>query len=159
MQLTGRRRDGTEFPADIRLSSIDTEEGLMVIAAVRDVTERNNAHQNLQQMAAVIRNSDAAIIGTTLDGIVTSSNPAAERMLGYSSQEIVGRSIDLFNPENRTGEMDAILATIRAGQPVERFETIRCAEGRNGVPGRGHRRTRSAMRVARSSGHPRSSVT
>jgi len=85
MQLTGRRRDGTEFPADIRLSSVDTEDGLMVIAAVRDVTERNNAHQNLQQMAAVIRNSDAAIIDTTLDGIVTSSNPAAERMLGYSS--------------------------------------------------------------------------
>ena len=125
MQLTGRRRDGTEFPADIRLSSIDTEDGLMVIAAVRDVTERNNAHQNLQQMAAIIRNSDAAIIDTTLDGIVTSSNPAAERMLGYSSEEIVGRSMDLFNPENRTGEMDAVLASIRAGQLVEPFETIR----------------------------------
>jgi diguanylate cyclase (GGDEF)-like protein/PAS domain S-box-containing protein len=125
MQLTGRRRDGTEFPADIRLSSIDTEDGLMVIAAVRDVTERNNAHQNLQQMAAVIRNSDAAIIDTTLDSIVTSSNPAAERMLGYSSEEIVGRSMDLFNPENRTGEMDAVLASVRAGQLVEPFETIR----------------------------------
>ncbi|HEY8653902.1 MAG TPA: PAS domain S-box protein [Dermatophilaceae bacterium] len=125
MQLTGRRRDGTEFPADIRLSSVDTEDGLMVIAAVRDVTERNNAHQNLQQMAAVIRNSDAAIIDTTLDGIVTSSNPAAERMLGYSSEEIVGRSIDLFNPENRTAEMDAVLASIRAGELVEPFETIR----------------------------------
>ena len=113
----------------------------MATAAIRDITERIKADQELQQMAAIIRNSDAAIIGRTLDGIVTSWNPAAERMLGYSRQEIVGKSIEFLVPEDRTGEMNTILARIGAGQPVERFETTRCAEGRNGVPGRGHCRT------------------
>jgi PAS domain S-box-containing protein len=124
-EVTGRRRDGTEFPVDISLSFIDTEDGLLVIAAVRDVTERNKADQDLQQMAAIIRSSDAAIIGRTLDGIVTSWNPAAERMLGYSSEEIVGKSVEFLVPEDRTGEMNTILARVRAGQLVERFETIR----------------------------------
>jgi PAS domain S-box-containing protein len=125
LQLTGRRRDGTDFPVDVSLSHIGTGDDVLVIAAVRDVTERNKADQELQQMAAIIQNSDAAIIGRTLDGIVTSWNPAAERMLGYSRQEIVGKSIELLVPEDRTGEMNAILARIRAGQLVERFETIR----------------------------------
>ena len=125
LQLTGRRRDGTEFPVDVSLSHLGTGDDVLVIAAVRDVTERIKADQELQQIAAIIRNSDAAIIGRTLDGIVTSWNPTAERMLGYSSEEIVGKSIEFLVPEDRTGEMNAILARIRAGQLVERFETIR----------------------------------
>jgi len=134
LELTGWHRDGTEFPVDVSLSSIDTEVGLLVIAAVRDVTERNNADHDLHRLAAIIRNSDDAIIGKALDGIITSSNPAAERMLGYSSVEIVGRSIDLFSPENRTGEMNTILARIRAGQLVERFETIRVRKDGTAFP-------------------------
>jgi diguanylate cyclase (GGDEF)-like protein/PAS domain S-box-containing protein len=125
LELTGRRRDGTEFPVDISLSSIDTEDGLLVVAAVRDVTERNKADQALQRLAAIIENSDDAIIGKTLDGIVTSWNPAAERMLGYCSEEIVGKSIDLLIPADRPDEMNTILARVRAGQLVERLETIR----------------------------------
>jgi diguanylate cyclase (GGDEF)-like protein/PAS domain S-box-containing protein len=124
-KVTGRRRDGTEFPVDISLSFIETEDGLLVTAAIRDITERIKADQELQQMAAIIQNSDAAIIGRTLDGIVTTWNPAAERMLGYSRQEIVGKSIEFLVPEDRTGEMHTILARIGAGQLVERFETIR----------------------------------
>jgi diguanylate cyclase (GGDEF)-like protein/PAS domain S-box-containing protein len=124
-KVTGRRRDGTEFPVDISLSFIETEDGLLVTAAIRDITERIKADQELQQMAAIIQNSDVAIIGRTLDGIVTTWNPAAERMLGYSRQEIVGKSIEFLVPEDRTGEMHTILARIGAGQLVERFETIR----------------------------------
>ena len=123
--MTGRRRDGAEFPVDISLSFIETEDGLLVTAAIRDITERIKADQELQ-MAAIIRNSDAAIIGRTLDGIVTSWNPAAERMLGYSRQEIVGKSIEFLVPEDRTGEMNTILARVRAGQFVERGPLSRC---------------------------------
>src|ERR1019366_8459585 len=60
-----------------------------------------------------------------LDRIVTSWNPAAERMYGYLSNEIIGRSVDLLSPQHRTGEIISILARIKAGQPVENFETIR----------------------------------
>ena len=134
LELRGQRRDGTEFPVDVSLSFIETVDGLLVTAAIRDITERIKADQELQQMAAIIANSDNAIIGKTLDGIVTSWNPAAERMLGYSRQEIVGKSIDLLIPGDRTGEMNTIMARIKAGQHVEHLETTRVRKDGTAFP-------------------------
>jgi PAS domain S-box-containing protein len=128
LELRGRRRDGTQFPVDIALSHTDTEDGPLVIAAVRDITGRKKteeAHQQSEQLAAIVEHSDDAIIGKTFDGIVTSWNPASERMYGYSAQEITGKPIDLLSPPGQAGAMHAILARIGAGQPVERLETIR----------------------------------
>ena len=125
LELSGRRRDGTEFPVKINLSHIDTGDGLLVIAEVRDVTKQKQALENAERMTAIVENSNDAIIGKMLDGIVTSWNPAAERMYGYSSEEIIGKSIDLLSPEDRTDEIISILARIRAGQHVDHLETIR----------------------------------
>jgi PAS domain S-box-containing protein len=125
LELIGRQRDGTELPVNISLSHIDTGDVLLVITAVRDVTNQRQALENTERMAAIVENSNDAIIGYTLDGIVTSWNPAAERMYGYLSNEIIGRSVDLLIPEDRTGVIISILARIKAGQPVENFETIR----------------------------------
>jgi len=128
LELHARRRDGTQFPVDVALSHTDTEDGPMVIAAVRDMTERKKAEEGRRhsdRLAAIVEHSDDAIIGKTLDGIVTSWNPAAERMFGYSAQEVTGKSIDLLSPPGQTGEMQTILARIRAGQPVERLEATR----------------------------------
>jgi PAS domain S-box-containing protein len=128
LELRGRRRGGTQFPVDIALSHTDTEDGPLVIAAVRDMTDRNKTEEGRRhsdQLAAIVEHSDDAIIGNTLDGIVTSWNPAAERMYGYSAEEITGKSIDLLSPHGQAGEMHTILARIRAGQPVERLQTTR----------------------------------
>jgi PAS domain S-box-containing protein len=128
LELRGRRRDGTQFPVDIALSHTDTEDGPLVIAAVRDMTDRNKTEEGRRhsdQLAAIVEHSDDAIIGNTLDGIVTSWNPASERMYGYSAEEVTGKSIDLLSPPGQAGEMHAILARIRAGQPVERLEATR----------------------------------
>jgi diguanylate cyclase (GGDEF)-like protein/PAS domain S-box-containing protein len=128
LELRGQRRDGTEFPVDIALSHVDTGDGVLVIAAVRDITDRQKAEQGRrwsERLAAVVEYSGDAIISNTPDGIITSFNPAAERMYGYSSVEMVGKSVILLSTEDRTGETDAILAKIRAGQAVEDFETIR----------------------------------
>jgi PAS domain S-box-containing protein len=128
LELHARRRDGTQFPVDVALSHTDTEDGPMVIAAVRDMTERKKAEEGRRhsdRLAAIVEHSDDAIIGKTLDGIVTSWNPAAERMFGYSAQEVTGKSIDLLSPPGQTGVMQTILARIRAGQPVERLEATR----------------------------------
>jgi len=126
--LRGRRRDGTEFPLNLSLSRLDTEDGLLVIAAVRDLTDREKAHEKdelVSRLAAVVEQSDDAIIGQTLDGILTTWNPAAERLYGYSSGESVGQSVSLLIPQDRSGEMTAILARIRAGEHVDHFETTR----------------------------------
>jgi PAS domain S-box-containing protein len=85
LELSGRQADGTVFPVDISLSHIDAEGGQLVIAAVRDMTERKKAVDHNHQMgrlAAIVEYSDDAIIGTSLDGTITSWNPAAERMYG-----------------------------------------------------------------------------
>jgi PAS domain S-box-containing protein len=74
-------------------------------------------------MAAMVELSGEAIVGSTLEGIITSWNPAAQRIFGYSSQEMIGNPISLVLPEDRSGEAIAALAKIRAGQYVERLET------------------------------------
>jgi PAS domain S-box-containing protein len=79
----------------------------------------------MQTLATIVEHSDDAIIGKTLDGIITSWSPAASRMFGYTSDEIIGKSVELLCPEDREGEMIAILARVRSGQDIDRFETIR----------------------------------
>ena len=125
LELTGRRRDGTRFTVNISLSVIDTGDVLLVITSAHEVTNRKRAFEDAQRMTAIVANSDEAIIGETLNGIVTSWNPGAERMYGYSSQEILGKSIQMLSPKDRTGEIGSILAKIKTGQHVEHFETTR----------------------------------
>src|SRR5664280_2959876 len=125
LQLSGRQQNGTELPVNISLSHLDTGDVLLVITAVRAVIRHRRALENSKLLAAIVEHSNDAIIAKTLEGIVTSWNPAAERMYGYSSQEMLGQSIDRLSPEDRTGEMMLILARIKAGQPVEHFETER----------------------------------
>jgi PAS domain S-box-containing protein len=75
--------------------------------------------------ASIIASSCDAIISQTLDGVVTSWNPAASDLFGYSSEEIIGRSVRRLIPSDRQDEEDRILAEIRAGKRVEPYVTIR----------------------------------
>ncbi len=80
-----------------------------------------------RRLAAVVDSSDDAIISKTLDGVVTSWNPAAERMFGYAAAEAIGRHITLIIPTERRAEEDEVLARIRRGQKIDHFDTIRVA--------------------------------
>ncbi len=75
--------------------------------------------------AAVVEHSEDAIVTKTLDGIVTAWNPAAERMFGYSAQEMVGHQIAVIIPEDRREEEREILAQLSRGEVIEPFETAR----------------------------------
>lgn len=77
------------------------------------------------RLAAIVRSSDDAIIGTDLNGTITDWNRAAERMFGYAADEAIGRHISLIAPPGREREMREILARIRSGESVEHFETER----------------------------------
>ena len=77
------------------------------------------------ELAAIVKYSDDAIIGTTLDGIITPWNPAAERLFGCSAEQIIGRSTNLVVPHDQAGETNDLLAKIGAGQQVGHLETIR----------------------------------
>ena len=125
LQLSGRLKDGAELPVNISLSHLDTGDILLVLTAQREVNRHNEAIENSKLLAAIVENSNDAIIAKTLDGMVTSWNPAVERMYGYSREEMDGTSIDRLSPGDRTGEISAILARIKAGLDVEPFETLR----------------------------------
>gem|GEM_PF-963170 len=94
--------------------------------AVTEIAHRGReAAQYANRMAAVVEYSGDAIIGRGLDDVITSWNPAAERILGYSSQEIIGKPVDVLIPKDRAGEAKTILGKAKAGQSVERLETTR----------------------------------
>jgi PAS domain S-box-containing protein len=76
-------------------------------------------------LAAIIDSSDDAIVGKDLNGIVTSWNPAAERLFGYAPAEMIGSSITKIIPADRLSEEDYVLGRIRQGLRVDHFETIR----------------------------------
>ena len=125
MELAGRRRDGTTFPAEISLSAIDTEDGILVSAAVRDVTQRQLAAETAAQLASIIQSSHDAVIGETLDQVITSWNPGAERLYGYTAAEITGRHIEmLIPPEDRAREA-AVVAAVARGERVDQYQTRR----------------------------------
>jgi two-component system, cell cycle sensor histidine kinase and response regulator CckA len=125
MELAGRRRDGTTFPAEISLSAIDTEEGVLVYAAVRDVTDRRLAAEAAAQLASIIQSSHDAVIGKTLDLKITSWNPGAERLYGYTAAEVTGHHIEMLILEADREREAQVVAAVARGERVERYQTWR----------------------------------
>ena len=78
--------------------------------------------------AAIVESSDDIIVSKTLDGIITSWNPAAERILGYQAEEAIGKHITLIVPDDRLEEETEVLAKLRRGEKVDHFETVRKAK-------------------------------
>src|SRR5665647_1502769 len=125
LELSGRHHDGGEFPINVRLSYIDTGDVLLAITAVADVTRHKQAVAKAELLDAIVRYSNEAMMGADLNGIITSWNPAAERLYGYSGQEAIGKDASLLMPEDRADDQGVLLAKIKDGFVVENFETMR----------------------------------
>src|SRR4030095_5981325 len=83
------------------------------------------ATERMAMLAAIIDSSEDAIISKNLDGIITSWNKAAELMFGYTEKEAIGKHISLIIPKNRLQEEEMIIASLRRGEKIEHFHTIR----------------------------------
>ncbi len=91
----------------------------------RQKTGRNGSHEAGAWLAAIVQNSEDAILSKTMDGIILSWNAGAERLFGYSAEEVIGKPVTLVIPEDRLGEEETILSRLRSGERVEYFETVR----------------------------------
>src|SRR4029079_4523883 len=90
-----------------------------------DITDRRQAETEKQRLAAIVTSSEDAIVSEDLNGLVTTWNPGAERVFGYSAEEMIGKSITLLIPAHLLQEETIILEQIARGEPVDHFETSR----------------------------------
>src|SRR5262245_20216991 len=90
-----------------------------------DITERQRAAEMRQHLAAIIESSDDAIIGQTLEGVITSWNRGAERLYGYTPEEVLGRRIAMLAPPDLPDELPQILARLQRGDRIDHYETRR----------------------------------
>jgi PAS domain S-box-containing protein len=101
--LSGRRRDGTEFSVDISLTPLETDRGLLIAAAVRDATERNQAEARFQ---ALLESAPDAIVVVDDTGTITVANNRTTDLFGYTQDELIGQRVEMLIP-----------AASRAGHP------------------------------------------
>ncbi len=91
----------------------------------REITQREDAEQTLRRFASIVESSDDAILSKTLDGIILSWNKAAEKLYGFSAEEMEGKSVSILVPQNMPDEVPEILARISRGERVDYYETVR----------------------------------
>ncbi len=121
---------GPFFSSDLNFSLLSlqvfigilTVTGLVLAAALY---ERQQAEEARLHLAFIVENSDEAIIGKSLEGIITSWNKGARRLYGYAQQEIVGKSVDILVPAQKKEELAGILRQIKQGHKIEQLETLR----------------------------------
>jgi PAS domain S-box-containing protein len=120
-------KDGHLLSVSLTVSPIRDATGRVVGASkiARDISARQQDELDRARLAAIVESSDDAIIGKTLAGFITSWNPSAERIFGWTAAEAVGCHISLIVPEERRAEAAEVLARIARGERVEHFDTVR----------------------------------
>jgi diguanylate cyclase (GGDEF)-like protein/PAS domain S-box-containing protein len=126
--LLGLRRDGTEFPVEVGLNRVNTPQGICVIASVSDVSERRRAERDLAEanllMSSIIHSAPFSIIATDTEGLILAVSPAAERLLWYSADELVGRCTPALLHDEGEVQRRGQELSLELGQPVAGFDVF-----------------------------------
>lgn len=121
-------RDGRETSIADSAAPIRDDPGEVtgVVLVFRDVTEERRVEREGRLLASIVESSDDAIFSKDLDGIVTSWNQSAQRMFGYTAEEMVGQTVLKLYPSGRESETHQIIGRIKSGGRVEHYRTVRC---------------------------------
>jgi PAS domain S-box-containing protein len=121
------RKDGTRVAISLTVYPIRNDKGVVVGASkvARDISSQREAEIATRHLAAIVDSSDDAIISKDLNGIITSWNPAAARLFGYTAEEAIGKPITILMRTNEAAEEPSILARIARGEKIEHHETTR----------------------------------
>jgi len=134
-EIRNRTKDGSFYWVDSTIVGFAGADGKLekYVAIRADITERKRAEEVRERLAAVVESSDDAIIGKTLDGVITTWNHGAEKVFGYPVSEAVGKPMQMLVPPERANEEADILARVERGESVEHFETVRVRKDGKGI--------------------------
>ena len=127
-ELELRRKDGAIIPVEARTTVVELPASPVAISVVRDVSERHRAAVDRQRLAAIVDSSDDVIISKTLEGIVTSWNRGAERLYGYTAEEMIGQSIARIFPPERIDEFRDFMDRLSRGERISHHDAVRIAK-------------------------------
>jgi len=123
-ELWAKRLDRTEFPADISLAPLGVPEEQLTLAVVRDLTQRRSEWEAGAWLAAIVSSSEDAIVSMDLAGTLSTWNPGAERLLGYSAEEICGQPMSRLVPDDLRSDVEEQMARVRGGMHVPTRDTV-----------------------------------
>lgn len=129
--LFALRRDGSEVPVEIALNPLPGESGALVLISITDISARKLAERERAHLAHIVDASADAIVSQSLDGIVTSWNAAAARLVGHAAEVMLGEPINRLIPPERRTEEAQLLTRLARGEAVDDHETeLLHADGR-----------------------------
>jgi PAS domain S-box-containing protein len=122
-----RRRDDAWRWVDSWAVPRSTDSGRVpgMVGCSVDITERKRTEERIRELVAIVESSDDAILGTTLNGIITSWNTGAEKIYGYAENEVIGQSNSILVPTDRRHEIPQILGGLALGEAISSYETVR----------------------------------
>jgi PAS domain S-box-containing protein len=124
LELTASRKDGTEFPFEMSITSWKVNNQKFITAILRDISERKKAEKTQNILSAIVDGSDDAIIGKDIEGNILRWNHGAEIIYGYKAEEVIGKSVSIIFPPN-SDELRQILQEISNGKSIKHYETKR----------------------------------
>jgi PAS domain S-box-containing protein len=130
-EVNAVNRDGQRFPLELAFSEARSEGRIFFVAFARDITERKWAEEQRSLLASIVESAEDAVFSVTLQGIINSWNPGAEKLYGYTTEEIVGCPSSILVPANLLSQGHELMERLAREERVQYLETRRLRKDRS----------------------------